>query len=205
MNKRYIDFVPNKSRTQSMQSVNTVQVILPAETPVARPAERPAVKPVARPVSQAMSRPSATDAARAAKSKKVAMKPSSVMGDGMVRMATKKPLPAKKPAAKVAASTANTATEEILEQVTAKADNLEQTMKVPQARFVNTDKVVKRPLSKNVYQKKIVEPKEEEPQAPVTIIQKPEKDSKVGLIVTIIITIILGAAAGTVAFLLLPK
>ena len=201
MNKRYIDFVPNKSRMQSTQSVNTVQVILPAETPVARPAERPAVKPVAR----AMSRPSATDAARAAKSKKVAMKPSSVMGDGMVRMATKKPLPVKKPAAKAAVSTADTATEEILKQVTAKADNLEQTMKVPQARFVNTDKVVKRPLSKNVYQKKIVEPKEEEPQAPVTIIQKPEKDSKVGLIVTIIITIILGAAAGTVAFLLLPK
>ena len=74
-------------------------------------------------------------------------------------------------------------------------------------RFVRTE-VEKRPLSKsskNVYQKKIVEPKEEEPSKPVTIIHKPEKDSKVGLIVTIIITIILGAAAGTVAFLLLPK
>lgn len=40
---------------------------------------------------------------------------------------------------------------------------------------------------------------------PVTIIEKPEKDSKVGMIVAIILTIILGAAAGTVAFLLLPK
>lgn len=77
---------------------------------------------------------------------------------------------------------------------------------VPKARFVNTEKVAKRPLSKNVYAKKIpVVPKEEKPQAPVKIIDKPEKDSKVGLIVTIIITIILGAAAGTVAFLLLPK
>ena len=71
--------------------------------------------------------------------------------------------------------------------------------------FVNTEKVRKRPLSKNVYQKKVVTPREETPSAPVTIIDKPEKDSKVGLIVTIIITIILGAAAGTVAFLLLPK
>lgn len=71
--------------------------------------------------------------------------------------------------------------------------------------FVNTEKVRKRPLSKNVYPKKVVVPKEEKPTAPVTIIDKPEKDSKVGLIVTVIITIILGAAAGTVAFLLLPK
>jgi len=71
--------------------------------------------------------------------------------------------------------------------------------------FVNTEKIRKRPLSKNVYPKKVVEPKEEVPSAPVTIINKPEKDSKAGLIVTIIITIILGAAAGTVAFLLLPK
>ena len=71
--------------------------------------------------------------------------------------------------------------------------------------FVNTEKVRKRPLSKNVYPKKTVEPKAEVPVAPVTIFDKPEKDSKVGLIVTIIITIILGAAAGTIAFLLLPK
>ena len=71
-------------------------------------------------------------------------------------------------------------------------------------KFVKTE-VEKRPLSKNVYQKKVVTPKEEKPSKPVTIIHKPEKDSKVGLIVTIIITIILGAAAGTVAFLLLPK
>ncbi len=45
----------------------------------------------------------------------------------------------------------------------------------------------------------------EEPKGPVTIITKPEKDSHVGIIVTIIMTIILGATAGTVAFLLLPK
>ena len=82
-----------------------------------------------------------------------------------------------------------------------KAEALKIPKKTP---FVNTEKVTKRPLSKNVYQKKVTPPKEEA-SGPVTIINKPEKDSKVGLIVTIIITIILGAAAGTVAFLLLPK
>ena len=50
-----------------------------------------------------------------------------------------------------------------------------------------------------------MKPTEEKPTGPVTIISKPEKESKVSLVVTIIITIILGAAAGTVAFLLLPK
>ena len=74
----------------------------------------------------------------------------------------------------------------------------------PKTRFVNTEKVEKRPLSKNVYKKKVVAPKEE-PTGPVTIITKPDKGSHIGVIVTIILTIILGAAAGTVAFLLLPK
>ena len=79
---------------------------------------------------------------------------------------------------------------------------------VPKAKFVNTEKIAKRPLSKsakNVYVKKIVEPEEKVNAKPVKIIDKPEKDSKVGMVVAIIITIILGAAAGTVAFLLLPK
>lgn len=77
-------------------------------------------------------------------------------------------------------------------------------MKIPKSPFINQSKVVKRPLSKNVYEKKI-RPTEEVPIGPVTIISKPEKDTKVSLMVTIILTIILGAAAGTVAFLLLPK
>lgn len=63
-----------------------------------------------------------------------------------------------------------------------------------------TSKKTEKVVSKNVYQKKDAASKES---GPVTIINKPEKDSKVGLVVTIIITIILGAAAGTVAFLLL--
>lgn len=72
-------------------------------------------------------------------------------------------------------------------------------------KFINQDKVSKRPLSKNVYRKKIEPAKESSSKKPITIIAKPEKDTKVGLIVAIILTIILGAAAGTVAFLLLPK
>lgn len=75
----------------------------------------------------------------------------------------------------------------------------------PRSPFINQEKVVKRPLSsKNVYQK-VTPPSKEESKGPVTIISNSEKDSKVGLVVTIILTIILGAAAGTVAFLLLPK
>ncbi len=76
--------------------------------------------------------------------------------------------------------------------------------KTPKSPFINLDKITKRPLSKNVYHKNVNVPKEE-PKGPVTIITKPEKESHIGLIVTIILTIILGAAAGTVAFLLLPK
>ena len=68
----------------------------------------------------------------------------------------------------------------------------------------NQNKVAKRPLSKNVYERTI-KPTKEVQSGPVTIISKPEKDTKVSLIITIILTIILGAAAGTVAFLLLPK
>lgn len=75
----------------------------------------------------------------------------------------------------------------------------------PRSPFINQEKVVKRPLSsKNVYQKAAVSSKETA-KGPVTIISTPEKDSKLGLLVTIILTIILGAVAGTVAFLLLPK
>ena len=77
-------------------------------------------------------------------------------------------------------------------------------MKIPKSPFINHAKVIKRPLSKNVYEKKI-EPTAEKDTGVVTIITKPEKDKKAGLIVTIILTIMLGAVAGTVAFLLLPK
>ena len=74
----------------------------------------------------------------------------------------------------------------------------------PKSRFVNIDKVVQRPLSPSVHRSEPVV-SNEKTSGPVTIIEKPEKDSKVAIVVAIILTIILGAAAGTVAFLLLPK
>lgn len=81
-----------------------------------------------------------------------------------------------------------------------------QAYRVPNSPFINQAKVAKRPLSKNVYQKpKKIEATKESTKGPVTIIEKPEKDKKAGLVVGIILTIILGAAAGTIAFLLLPK
>lgn len=93
---------------------------------------------------------------------------------------------------------------------TEKSDSLEKKvedktkMKIPKTPFINQSKIAKRPLSKNVYEK-VIAPTEEKPMGPVTIISKPEKDAKVGRVVAIILAIILGAAAGTVAFLLLPK
>lgn len=78
---------------------------------------------------------------------------------------------------------------------------------MPKSPFINQDKVVKRPLSsKNVYSKQApVDRSAKQSNKPVTIISKPEKESHIGVIVTIILTIIFGAVAGTVAFLLLPK
>lgn len=94
------------------------------------------------------------------------------------------------------------------------------------ANFINTNKVEKRPLSSSGVNKrttsfkgseltsKAEEPKEtkakkdtkksKKAKEPVRIIDN-DKDSKAGMIVAVILTIILGAAAGTVAFLLLPK
>lgn len=71
-----------------------------------------------------------------------------------------------------------------------------------------TANVEKRPLSNSIPAKKpVVKTPQivEEASAPVTIIEKPEKDAHVGIIITVILTIVFGAAIGTVAFLLLPK
>ncbi|MBR2840043.1 hypothetical protein IKE82_01795 [Candidatus Saccharibacteria bacterium] len=93
------------------------------------------------------------------------------------------------------------------------ANEKKKTYMMPRVPFINQDKVAKRPLSKNVYKKQLDALEKAtsgvngatKASAPVTIISKPEKDSKVGVVVTIVLTIILGAVAGTVAFLLLPK
>lgn len=93
--------------------------------------------------------------------------------------------------------------------------------------FINAEKVEKRALSDGLHPKKTAEPavkpaktkkfakksadktgkadKVKKSDGPVRIIAEPEKDSRAGIIIAVILTIILGAAAGTVAFLLLPK
>ena len=99
--------------------------------------------------------------------------------------------------------------ETTVENKTQKVAQKNDTYAVPKSPFINQDKVVKRPLSGKAYQAKdvLVAPLEKKQSngKPVTIITKPKKDSRVGMVVTIILTIILGAVAGTVAFLLLPK
>ena len=82
----------------------------------------------------------------------------------------------------------------------AKPAKKEESFQTP---FINRN-VEKRPLSKTVYPKNQPDTYEE-PSTPVTIINKPEKDANVSLVVAVLLTIILGAAVGTVAFLLLPR
>ena len=94
---------------------------------------------------------------------------------------------------------------EVKNSVEKPVEKVEEKKEVPKkSPFINQDKVVKRPLSKSTFRKEVPVP-QEVPKGPVTIITKPEKDAHVSMVVTIILTIILGAAAGTVAFLLLPK
>lgn len=191
MNKKYIDFVPGKSAKKSAgvgstKSVVRAKSVSGVQKPAARklePKNTASKQPAAvrtrsatvRPAKATPQRSSASkSAAREAKSKKV----------GLRETQLGKVVPVEKPVEKSA--------------------KVSKTMAIPRTPFINQNKVEKRPLSKNVYQRK-VEPTKEPLTGPVTIISKPEKDKHVSVVVTIIITIILGAAAGTVAFLLLPK
>lgn len=224
MNKRYMDFVPQdvaRQRAEAERKAKAVKQVREVDDAAVREifaekktapkygviedfsdkfVERTVEKrPLNHKVEKTPAQIEAEKQAAIAKAKKVSMSQMPVFG---------KKAPAVKPAGKTTEKATSAkkpvVTDEVLKAVVKKAEKDEKTMKLPQAKFVNTEKIEKRPLSKNVYQKPVVAPVEE-PKGPVTIIQKPEKDSKVGLIVTIIITIILGAAAGTVAFLLLPK
>ena len=205
------------------------KVVKPAPKPVVKPVAKPAVKPVAKPAPKPVPKPAPVrevepDVAieeffavenhprrRGAAPEYGVIeeyKPKFVQTEVKKRPLGGKPgvaKPALKPAPrKVVAAKAVRESDAKLEAARKEADKAGDKMMLPETRFVNTEKVEKRPLSKNVYKKKIVAPKEE-PTGPVTIITKPDKGSHIGVIVTIILTIILGAAAGTVAFLLLPK
>ncbi|MCQ2049860.1 MAG: hypothetical protein MJZ22_02505 [Candidatus Saccharibacteria bacterium] len=81
----------------------------------------------------------------------------------------------------------------------------ETSFKTPKSPFINTNLVEKRPLSKTNYRDRAPIAEKEEESGPVTIIDNQEKGGHLGLIITIVLTIILGAAVGTIAFLLMPR
>ena len=177
MNKKYIDFVPSQSakKTVAVKKATRGNGVAPRVKSVSG-VTKTATRRVATKVAPAKVQ---SDTAKEAKAKKVGLKEA--------RPARSRNVAVEKPVEK-----------------SAKTEVDKKVMAIPRAQFINQNKVEKRPLSKNVYQKKI-EATVEVPTGPVTIISKPEKDKHVSVVVTIIITIILGAAAGTVAFLLLPK
>lgn len=86
------------------------------------------------------------------------------------------------------------------------SSRINELLKSGKSPFIRTGAIEKRPLSNSVATKKpAIKPSLNEPSDPATIIEKPEKDAHVGIIITVILTIIFGAAIGTAAFLLLPK
>ena len=147
--------------------------------PVMRPATKPAVRPAMKPAMKPAMRPAV----------KAETKP-------VAKLTAK---PAAKPAVKPATAKSNYIAGPRI------------------TKFLNTNKIEKRPLSggsprrmtsvESVNRSAVAEAKIEKRvrKSPERIIVKPEKDSKAGMIIAVILTIILGAAAGTVAFLLLPK
>ncbi len=82
---------------------------------------------------------------------------------------------------------------------------------VPKSPFINQANLPKRPLSKNVYHGQFeplmgnLKPSDSREDVKTKVISQAPKESKVEPIIGVIVTIILGAVAGTVAFLLLPK
>lgn len=235
MNKRYMDFVPTQSASKSATGARPARrVVAPqksgsvgrptmarrASTTVkstSRAAARPAAKPVAKPAAKPVAKVAFSG------ENDVALGVIENVGPKFVKTdVPKRPLStnshfaktgvaaakAKKiTGARITPVRATNATAKKSRQAEAKSVNQKNvgTYVPPKTPFINQEKVQKRPLSKNVYKKKADVPVKEEKKGPVTIIAKPEKDSHAGLVVTIILTIILGAAAGTVAFLLLPK
>lgn len=195
MNKRYIDFVPAKKKipkggVAKPKSIKVTTKI--AEKPVEKPVKKPVKKitrriPAANPLLDEDIEVEEIFAER----KEPKKAPKKAPEPKFVKTEVKKRPLSTKPAAKVVAKPAAVKRPAPLGQRT---------------KFINTNKIEKRPLSKSTAPRKpVVVPKIEPPKAPEKIISKPEKDSKAGLIIAIILTIILGAAAGTVAFLLLPK
>lgn len=184
MNKKYIDFVPAKNTRPTVR--RKVAQPTPKKVTAAQPVTKKTVK--STPVVSKNTKLGVVEELSPTSAGRVANAGHFVVSKSAVKTAKAKKVGVK-------------AVEEKPKEIHKKSDD--STYRTPKTRFINQDKVKKRPLSKNVYKKEVKPVKEST--APVTIITKPEKDAKVSLVITIILTIILGAAAGTVAFLLLPK
>ncbi len=163
------------------------------EVPKRPLAAKPASKPVPAQVRPTQSRPAAKPMVRSGAPKKpMAKKPAVVPKPIAQRLATQKPVSQRSVAKKPVGPEGPRIT-----------------------KFLNTNKIEKRPLSRTV--PKFVPPvpelkfddepekKSKKKKSLERIITMPDKDSRAGMIIAVILTIILGAAAGTVAFLLLPK
>ena len=197
MNQRYIDFVPVKHRPVAKPAPQPV--VKPAAKPVAKPVAKPAQKPAAKPVAKPVAKPASVtpeSEIKIIKSKNLTKRP--------LTLAKKK---AVKPAVKPVAKPATKSVEAPIARPAAKPAQAKKPDTVfHPPKFINTSKIEKRPLSKTVYdRRKEFAVAKEEPSGPIAIIDKSEKDSNIGLIITVLLTIILGAAVGTIAFLLIPR
>ena len=196
MNKRYMDFVPSKGAKLEEKKPEKRPVVAPVKSQQivrSMPSAAP-VKPVAKPMVKGVPAKPVTVAKPVIKpASQPSPKKESVESKDDVRLGVIEDLGAVEGLPAL-----------VEKPVENRKIQSSKTFTVPKSPFINQNKVEKRPLSKNVYQKKVTAPKEE-PKGPVTIIAKPEKDAHVSIVVAVILTIILGAAAGTVAFLLLPK
>lgn len=215
MNKRYIDFVPAKNTIPKGGIAKPKSIKVSAEKPAKKPVKKVVRKiPAANPLLDEEVVVEEIFAEREEPAKKA---PKPIVKPKFVKTEVKKrPLGAEK-AAKTAVKakpvTKPAATKPAVKPATVKpAAVAKRPAPLGQrAKFINTNKIEKRPLSAVAARKtplivpKVESEKPKKPAAPEKIISKPEKDSKAGLIIAIILTIILGAAAGTVAFLLLPK
>ena len=176
MNKRYIDFVPvKKGETGAVKTSSPKRGTVVASSSVKTTVSTTRTRVVAPKVNTS-STSKVTTVSRVSSAPRVASSPKASNTSKASRVVT----------------------------VSSNMPEMKKKVQAPNNRFIKNPKIAKRPLSNTGY-KKEVKAQDEKPKGPVTIIEKPEKNSKLGLIVTIIITIVLGAAAGTVAFLLLPK
>lgn len=202
-------------------------VTKPVVKPAARPATRPAVKPTPRPVEKPVENFENTpddeldnlddfdsifgvieDYHPVNNPPKIAKRPLSAPGHHLLSRrqakAEKQPeiLETEEPENSEITDSVNPEAE------TKRSNKITEQLKAGKSPFIRTNSIEKRPLSNSVAPKKPVitaKTVKEEFSDPATIIEKPEKDAHIGIVVTVILTIVFGAAIGTAAFLLLPK